>query len=174
MLAYHSVLFSNGEDEDVTAYMLPPSDEVDAAWDALYNFNMQVIPASSAKKLQNETSAIPGDEDHHIVMLDVFHQLHCLNMIRKALAPDYYHGWKINYEHSIHCIDSLRQSLMCSVDITPIPFMWHEELGMLQHEGRILHTCRDFELVRQWALDNEMAPNLNWMEFPHVIPSSKP
>jgi hypothetical protein len=29
-------------------------------------------------QLPNRTAPIPGDEDHYIVGLDVFHQLHCL------------------------------------------------------------------------------------------------
>jgi len=136
----------------------------------------------------NETSAIPGNENHHIIMLDVFHQLHCLvsstlspwmpctranlvtqNILRKGLSPDYYHDEKMDYEHYMHCIDSIRQSLMCSVDITPIVFKWHEELGMLWHDENVLHTCRDFDGVMKWALENKLADGLDWMKFPHVI-----
>jgi len=44
--------------------------------------NVQVgisrIPGSQATRLVNQTHAIPGDEDHYVVQLFVFHQLHCL------------------------------------------------------------------------------------------------
>lgn len=30
-------------------------------------------------------------------------------------------------EHLKHCYDALRQSLMCSVDLTPLPWKWDEE-----------------------------------------------
>lgn len=44
-----------------------------------------------AGKLPNRTARIPGDEDYYIVGLDVMHQLHCLNRLRKSLYPDRYH-----------------------------------------------------------------------------------
>jgi hypothetical protein len=45
----------------------------------------------AAEKLPNRTTLIPGDEDYYIVGLDVMHQLHCLNRLRKTLYPDRYH-----------------------------------------------------------------------------------
>jgi hypothetical protein len=44
---------------------------------------------------------------------------------------------------------------MCSSDITPIPWKWDEEthriIGLLDS----LHTCRDFNAIREWALEHE-------------------
>jgi hypothetical protein len=48
------------------------------------------IPRESAAQLVNWTSPVPGDEGNYITMLDVFHQLHCLNLIRRALYPERY------------------------------------------------------------------------------------
>ncbi len=50
------------------------------------------VPEDSAKELVNWTSPIPGDESNYITILDVFHQLHCLNMIRRSVYPERYHG----------------------------------------------------------------------------------
>ncbi len=47
------------------------------------------IPADDAAKLQTETLQIPGSRDY-LVQLGVFHQLHCLNALRKALYPERY------------------------------------------------------------------------------------
>lgn len=33
---------------------------------------------SDAVQLANRTVPLPGDPDHYVVILDVFHQLHCL------------------------------------------------------------------------------------------------
>ncbi|KZP06292.1 hypothetical protein FIBSPDRAFT_842279 [Athelia psychrophila] len=105
----------------MTPWHGPPSDAVDDAWEALYNFGVSKIPKSDAAKMLNRTVAIPGDEENYVIALDVFHQLHCLNVIRQALAPDYYPMLRINhdFDHVDHCVNSLRESLMCSVDITP-------------------------------------------------------
>jgi hypothetical protein len=50
------------------------------------------IPKESAAQLVNWTSPIPGDEGNYITMLDVFHQIHCLNIIRRSVYPERYHG----------------------------------------------------------------------------------
>lgn len=36
------------------------------------------VPKAIADRLVNSTYRIPGDEQHYVVQLDVFHQLHCL------------------------------------------------------------------------------------------------
>lgn len=50
------------------------------------------VPREDAAKLVNWTSPVPGDETNYITMLDVYHQLHCLNLIRRSLYPERYHG----------------------------------------------------------------------------------
>jgi hypothetical protein len=59
------------------------------------------ISKESASKLPNATAPLGANIDQHIVALDVFHQLHCLNMIRKSLHPDYYggHPLAVNISH---------------------------------------------------------------------------
>lgn len=47
------------------------------------------IPEHQATQLVNRTSKIPND-DHYIVSIDVFHQLHCLDNMRKYLWPQHY------------------------------------------------------------------------------------
>ena len=73
--------------------------------------------------MENTTSLVPEQRNQHIVMRSVFHQLHCLDNLRKSIHPEYYQEdddpMHLNYEHYMHCIDSLRQSLMCFSDITP-------------------------------------------------------
>jgi Mycotoxin biosynthesis protein UstYa len=48
---------------------------------------VSAIPKSEATKLSNKTIPRPGSDDY-LVELDVFHQLHCLNDLRKAFYPD--------------------------------------------------------------------------------------
>lgn len=78
----------------------------------------------------------------------MFHQLHCLDYVRKALYPEYYvqddvdrlywmHIGKFHFPSCYlplltrleHCVDYLRQALMCFADATvrllPCdPFPW--------------------------------------------------
>src|SRR4051812_13267819 len=48
------------------------------------------ISAEEAKKLPVPTLTIPGTNDY-LVQLDVFHELHCLNDLRKLLYPERFH-----------------------------------------------------------------------------------
>ncbi|KAF3070145.1 hypothetical protein CFAM422_006618 [Trichoderma lentiforme] len=131
-----------------------PSETLNKAWDDLFNFGISTIPKAQAKLLPNYTSPVPGHEDEYIVELDVFHQLHCLNIFRKAFTPIYLSDWEyvkdaevslnwtvprsypyeafeenrvknsINPWHIGHCLESLRQSIMCHADITPAVWHW--------------------------------------------------
>ena len=53
--------------------------------------------------------------------------------------------------HVSHCIESLRQSLMCASDISIIVWQWNEVVLKAQPHGGIVHTCRDFDRLREWA-----------------------
>jgi hypothetical protein len=95
-----------------------PGNDTDMLWEYLYScmYNTLVqswlailtslinlvglssIYAVAAGKLPNSTVSVPGHPDQYVIKLDVFHQLYCLNLIRKALYPDRYHdGWRDLY-----------------------------------------------------------------------------
>lgn len=59
-------------------------------------------------------------------------------------------------EHIEHCINALRQSLMCSADVTPIPWSWSEKDHDAKAVAEIAHTCRNFDDIRNWALENRV------------------
>ena len=44
------------------------------------------IPKHQAALLANKTSPIPGDDGHYVVMLNVFHELHCLVSLEIEVA----------------------------------------------------------------------------------------
>ncbi|OCL05572.1 hypothetical protein AOQ84DRAFT_273195, partial [Glonium stellatum] len=84
--------------------------------------------------------------------IEVFHSLHCLNMIRKEIYRDYYADlismrpfWKIHIEH---CLEALRQNIMCTSDLTPLGLEWVNGIMPVFEQP---HTCRDFERLRAWA-----------------------
>ncbi|KAF7978050.1 hypothetical protein HWV62_1675 [Athelia sp. TMB] len=146
----------------------PPSDAVDAAWESLYSFGINKIPKSEAAKMLNRTVALPGDEGNYVVALDVFHQLHCLNQVRKALHPNYYPPQKIvnGFDHIDHCVNSIRESLTCSADITPNTWIWNQEKQMAAPRLDNMHMCRNFDKIQEWARAREMtAP---WNKTVHV------
>ncbi|KAF2094773.1 hypothetical protein NA57DRAFT_22567, partial [Rhizodiscina lignyota] len=165
LVSYKTMMFS-GELDPQTKYMPPeeggmPNDEVDRNWENLYKSTIIKIPQESAAKLVNYTSPVPGDEGSYITMLDVFHQLHCLNIIRRTIYPERYHGqlWdgyqyrNITMHHVEHCIDSLRQLVTCHSDISTHYWRWELILDPPRYANhpKVPHTCRDFDAIKEWA-----------------------
>ncbi|KAJ6478197.1 hypothetical protein C8R45DRAFT_1101586 [Mycena sanguinolenta] len=133
-------------------FRIPPSPELDQAWENLYNFGISQIPKSQAALLPNKTHPIPGDEENYIAELDVFHNLHCLNMIRQRVHSDYYtDAEKMDIVHLDHCIDWIRQSLMCAGDTSVIVWQWDAAQNITTFQGDVVHTCRNFEKLREWG-----------------------
>lgn len=137
---------------------------------------MTKIKRQEAVKLPNRTAILPLQKDDkdgergYVVMLDVFHQLHCLNVIRKALNPAVYASphpseegldYLLDVYHVDHCVDSIRQSLMCSVDVTPLVWQWSSERQKYLEKAQVPHTCRNFEAVKLWAAQNRLKENFN-------------
>ncbi|KAF7320169.1 hypothetical protein MKEN_00801400 [Mycena kentingensis (nom. inval.)] len=156
VLSYKAVKFHSGfGGSDLPIYDQPPSDAVDAAWRALYEFAFSKIPRSQARLMANKTYPILGDEPKmYMLALDVFHQIHCLDEVRKAMYPDYYtqHTSEgINTPHMRHCLSSLRQQIMCSADVSPIVWQWNARVGAAKERADVLHTCRDFGKIQAWA-----------------------
>ncbi|KAL1963165.1 hypothetical protein VTN77DRAFT_8598 [Rasamsonia byssochlamydoides] len=78
---FRAALFNN------TPYMGYPTDETDELWSDLYNY----MKDEEAKKLPSPTLPIPGTKDH-LIELDVWHELPCLNDLRMLLYPERFPG----------------------------------------------------------------------------------
>ncbi|KAJ9606918.1 hypothetical protein H2200_008929 [Cladophialophora chaetospira] len=151
-----------------TEYMGFPDDETDRRWQDLYNdYATSVISEEEAKNLITPTLRIPGTAKY-LVQLDVFHELHCLNDMRKLLYPERFDGIQnltaangtVNrdtnmFRHWEHCVDSLRQTLMCHADVSPIPFHINRPMdsGIFPRLATT-HTCRNFTKVQEWAREH--------------------
>lgn len=147
---------------------------------------MSRISYEEAFLLPNKTSPeAPYEGSGYLIVLNVFHNLHCLDSLRKALyyfvdpkwtAEDnpYIHmmnegidsmlqafgGQDLGIDHTDHCIDALRQHQMCSVDITPNVFQYSPQDFGIRAMANVVHECRDFSKVRQHPL------SYNTQEYP--------
>ncbi|KAK1691142.1 hypothetical protein BDP55DRAFT_524121, partial [Colletotrichum godetiae] len=147
------------------AYAMPPSPEVDAAWSSLLPQNggffthPRIAPTESC--------------------VAVFHQIHCLDMLRKALFEarlgttehrrhekntTYSSEEKIypseaeelnashDMDHLGHCFDLLRQVIMCRPDLTI-------EVANVVVDGvtgfDTEHQCIDWAQLMDWMEKNE-------------------
>jgi hypothetical protein len=133
---------------------------------------MSQISADAASRLPNATTPIAGDPDHYMVELDVFHQLHCLNLMRKLVYPNVFHLDLIsdseeaqdNIYHMEHCYDQLRQALQCASDVSTIYWEWSLEKKKMFGNLRTTHTCRNFEKIKEWAMDHRLKQDFDWFQ----------
>ena len=88
--------------------------------------------------------------------------------MRQALYPQYMMNdldLGPGESHIIHCIDSIRQSLMCTADISTVVFQWSERVQGVRAYANTAHTCRNFGLLKDWALKRQMEGLVNLTAF---------
>ncbi|CAK1356547.1 uncharacterized protein RHO25_012310 [Cercospora beticola] len=150
---------NDGSDPD-TAFESRPNEKNDAAWHHILNVGMIAITEEENARLPNGgSSRVRNDPEHRVVLLSLFHQLHCLKYLRD-LIYDFDEGAVIpgarnEYQlmHGDHCIDYLRQVLICHGDLTPIRQHWEPSLHAYAAEQETVHQCRDFQKIWEWAAE---------------------
>lgn len=137
------------------SFALPPSQQVDAAWASL-------LPQGGG--FFKHPTLAPKKS-----CVAVFHQLHCLDMLRQALyaaSPElggepghksaHAHHEDENHEQSMyhigHCFDLLRQTLMCRPDLTVE--VGNETLGGVTGFGTE-HQCVNWNSLMGWMAKYE-------------------
>jgi hypothetical protein len=116
----------------------------------------------------------PANEGGYAAFIEVFHQLHCLNIIRQYTwlqsgnykpetvndtqyedIPEIPEGFRTsavaNRLQADHCIETLRLAIMCHGDVTPV--LIHTDRNAPLGERADFsshHKCRDFEKIRDW------------------------
>lgn len=166
-VSYRVVQFHN-DDAEETVYQHDPSPHVDAAWEALYMPTVvSSITADEAARLNAPTLRDSSDPSRFVISINVFHQLYCLDSLRKMLYPEYYVNNKtaeeltkdfIDSAHKKHCTELLRQAIMCHADVGPILYTWDQDLDSpfpLLYDD---HTCRDFDKIQSWAMKRQVSP----------------
>ncbi|KUJ24497.1 uncharacterized protein LY89DRAFT_634620 [Mollisia scopiformis] len=164
----------NGRLRDNTSiYRMPPSSEVDEAWDYISTEGLEVMTVSSSDILhsfKDPSISVQAPQswnrgpDAYIVQIDVFHQIHCLNELRKEIYHDYYYPDQqpdeLHREHKNHCIHMILQNLMCHADLEIITHNWvHNDL-IPEPKTRpfpdfnVVKQCRDFDGILDWATQN--------------------
>jgi len=103
------------------------------------------------------------------VAIEVFHQLHCLNLLRQANYKSHYSplGGDVSAEnedlhgHLNHCIDALRQFVMCQSDVNVFPFRFPFNDGDPWPDYETQHVCRNFDGIKRWAVDHAVAQGVD-------------
>ncbi|KAM0806640.1 putative Tat pathway signal sequence [Seiridium cardinale] len=149
-------------------YRGPPTPEREAAWRRLWQMGDIVIKTSELKAINktDQASLYNPDINGIAANLEVFHQLHCLHMIRAYTYLEYYTEDELpvdfqdvddayRREHVDHCISTLRLAITCASDVTPILLTRDPSnpLSVLP-DFRTSHTCRNFDVLQEWFIQN--------------------
>ncbi|KAJ5050927.1 uncharacterized protein L3040_002794 [Drepanopeziza brunnea f. sp. 'multigermtubi'] len=93
------------------------------------------------------------------IELEVFHSLHCLNMVRKRVYSELYPEMLTDNAriHVDHCIESLRELIMCEGNMTPIPLEWSEKGKRMNPNYSTTHSCRNFNMLKDYAVERSQS-----------------
>lgn len=94
----------------------------------------------------------------YVGTVEVFHHLHCLNVVRQYVQRDEYpdglvpwlfksNSKQVARDHVTHCIATLREALMCNADLTP--YLWFKgKVGEVAKEDfRASHKCKNWDSI---------------------------
>ncbi|KAF3769721.1 hypothetical protein M406DRAFT_348851 [Cryphonectria parasitica EP155] len=162
-LAPGELLYSYSEGFIPSPYQGWPTDENDELWRKYEDGNHIRITKEEADQLLYPTEHVPMEEykDEYLVGLVIFHHLHCLSALRRAIYPKRYDSslydedGNVKYEdwhHVDHCIEILRTYLECHPETTAMPMQWVPESSMAVYTVT-QHTCRNFDVISSWAYD---------------------
>ncbi|KAL2060127.1 hypothetical protein VTL71DRAFT_9949 [Oculimacula yallundae] len=162
-----------------SVYKGTPRKELDDAWDALspgsilpgptLSISEQELQSIGKDSMANATVQIPAEfGGGYFATLEVFHNLHCLNLVRMATYMEYYESkhafgdhWLRN--HVDHCIDMIRQRLTCTADIGLVTAVWVDGYSEPYPDFSTQHQCRNFDKIREWALDRSLNVSMEEM-----------
>ncbi|KXJ84919.1 hypothetical protein Micbo1qcDRAFT_128869 [Microdochium bolleyi] len=154
----------------------PPTPELEQAWTDVSLKHGISVP-------QDKLSFLNRTDDDHVQhidedptkgytgLLEVFHQLHCLNLVRQytwLLMGKYQDmdtptsltaGPVGNRMHADHCIETLRLALMCQSDITPVLVIADPSAPIGNRaDFNSYHKCRNFGKIEAWMDENWTTP----------------
>ncbi|KAB8234479.1 oxidase ustYa family protein [Aspergillus alliaceus] len=173
---------------------VPKGDEADAEWFRIGTGVMPIIiTADEIRKLGKDPApAVKIPEEHgygddaYIAQTEVFHLLHCIDMLRKEISYEHYYFPKFgnnpdaqHMAHIGHCIDILAQSIKCSSSVDVILFNWVEGWDQPFPDFKNQHVCRDFEALLDHVNENSVprsvwttmkAPPAGYVRLPEPAP----
>ncbi|KAM7195062.1 protein of unknown function (DUF3328) domain containing protein [Rhypophila sp. PSN 637] len=152
-------------------YRQPPSHEVDLAWDRIGD--LRLIPLTAEEVIaigQDPSSAVKFPPnfglgpDTYAGRLDVFHQIHCLDALRREAYFDHYYSGvfpggpktvsKMHSLHLSHCLEYLLQRIVCQASTDVYTHMWTDGVEHPFPDFSVDHTCKDFEGIKKWHEEN--------------------
>jgi len=151
----------------VNIYRQQPSQEVDLAWRRLGD--LRLIPLTHKEVIatgKDPVDAVKFPEsfglgsDAYAGRIDVFHQIHCLDSLRKEAYFEHYYGkiypggynetTEMHRLHLSHCIHYLLQNIMCQASTDVYTHIWTDGVEHPFPDFGVTHQCRDYDTIKAW------------------------
>ncbi|CCF34127.1 hypothetical protein CH063_01082 [Colletotrichum higginsianum] len=168
--------FESGLSLESSGFTGPPTAEMEAKWESLAQVPGVLIPSERVPYLNRSVdqgfvpATASSPSSGYVGGVEVFHHLHCLNMLRQYIWRDSYpenmmpsllkhNSPGVARNHTNHCIDTLRQALMCTGDVTPY-LVYKTKGSSIKSEGPVRedfqasHKCRKFPKLLDWMMEN--------------------
>lgn len=158
--------------------------EVEEAWESWLDEHdrLLILPIEETKTRLPITVDAFLDPGYAVYGLAVYHQMHCLNHIRKTFHVEQFFpntSREMVLFHKNHCFDMLRQAIMCHADIA-IMHWWNDTYSVVGEDGVVHLTehyksltpsqqaegafakwdtpvqCRDLEAINAWTMAHSM------------------
>ncbi|KAG2365815.1 hypothetical protein BDR07DRAFT_1328799 [Suillus spraguei] len=156
----------NGTLDFPSIYRGPPSPEIDAAWNRISRnvgptqMTRDELLKANATNLRSKVRLPDKVGGGYMASIEISHQMHCMNLLRKATWSEYYEPTDIAFQstpeilrlHFDHCIDMIRQNIMCRADVTMITWYWVEGHTVPYPNFNTRHRCRNFEKIIDWSV----------------------
>ncbi|KAM3514932.1 hypothetical protein MY11210_001410 [Beauveria gryllotalpidicola] len=174
-------------------YRGPPTLERETAWNTLWYHHAMPVSKEGIHALNRtnpdlyyEVIGSDPEKPTYGAIAEVFHQLHCLNLIRQHswpieqfskdwgdLYPDFlWDNPVLGRMHVDHCFEALRLSLMCYADITPV-LNEHVDANPdfdRKADFNTHHKCRNFQRIADYVeeLGYDIPPPAVLMDEDHA------
>ncbi|KAH9947885.1 hypothetical protein B0H21DRAFT_691211 [Amylocystis lapponica] len=167
IVEYETITF-NGTLDYPSIYRGPPSPEIDAAWDRLSD-DGKIISITKEDLLRMGKADRPSlvrfqesDGGGYMAGLELPHQLHCVNLLRKYSYREHYASSDVAFQdspetfrtHLDHCIEILRQNLMCRGDTGLVTFEWVAGRTRPYPDFNTVHRCRNSDKILAWGAEH--------------------
>ncbi|KAL2818343.1 hypothetical protein BJX63DRAFT_71184 [Aspergillus granulosus] len=125
------------------------ADAVNQAWADIvpaYGF-VAVDHTWAAEHHLPASMSLPSDSSKGVYILDAYHQIHCLTIIRQTLLDiDSHRSPRVPLQHSWHCFDSLLQYIVCGTSGDTLLYTW----GRNQTGDGQVRKCLDWKSRKEW------------------------
>ncbi|KAI1074923.1 hypothetical protein F5B20DRAFT_418565 [Whalleya microplaca] len=146
-----------------------PNPAADEIWDEWELSRFFPLTREDIIKLGKDPFTVPKLEDKYwglgddayVGAFDVYHQIHCLNSLRKNAYRGYYNLTTRDHKvmrlpevHINHCVDILLQALQCSGNVNFMTYHWVSGQEYPQPDMSINRQCINFDKLTAWRKEH--------------------